>query len=136
MRYIKINFHILNILLILFYLFPGSILGCIFYNDCSIQPKLTRDFLVSSNHLYVFILLSISFFLPFWKAYVSLIGLTSHQRLFSYMTIATCLSAVVSTALMGVLASFSLFYLFLSFGLVMILAVVIFQVAERLRKYS
>ena len=67
MRYIKINFHIYNILLILFYLFPGSILGCIFYNDCSIQPKLTRDFLVSSNHLYVFILLSILGFLSYSK---------------------------------------------------------------------
>ena len=67
MRYIKINFHILNILLILFYLFPGSILGCIFYNDCSIQPKLTRDFLVSSNHLYAFILLSILGFLSYSK---------------------------------------------------------------------
>ena len=67
MRYIKINFHILNILLILFYLFPGSILGCIFYNDCSIQPKLTRDFLVSSNHLYALILLSILGFLSYSK---------------------------------------------------------------------
>ena len=67
MRYIKINFHILNILLILFYLFPGSILGCIFYNDCSIQPKLTRDFLVSSNHLYAFILLSTLGFLSYSK---------------------------------------------------------------------
>ena len=67
MRYIKINFHILNILLILFYLFPGSILGCIFYNDCSIQPKLTRDFLVSSNHLYAFILLSILGFFSYSK---------------------------------------------------------------------
>ena len=67
MRYIKINFHILNILLILFYLFPGSILGCIFYNDCSIQPKLTRDFLVSSNHFYVFFILSVVGFLSFSK---------------------------------------------------------------------
>ena len=67
MRYIKINFHILNILLILFYLFPGSIFGCIFYNDCSIQPKLTRDFLVSSNHLYAFILISILGFLSYSK---------------------------------------------------------------------
>ena len=67
MRYLKINFHILNILLILFYLFPGSILGCIFYNDCSIQPKLTRDFLVSSNHLYAFILLSTLGFLSYSK---------------------------------------------------------------------
>ena len=67
MRYIKINFHILNILLIIFYLFPGSIFGCIFYNDWSIQAKLTRDFLVSSNHLYAFILLSMLGFVSYLK---------------------------------------------------------------------
>jgi len=65
MRYIKINFHILNILLIIFYLYPGSIFGCIFYDDCSLQPKLTRDFLVSSNHVYAFILLSILGFVSY-----------------------------------------------------------------------
>ncbi len=59
MRYIKINFHIINILLIIFYLYPGSIIGCIFYNDCSLQPSITRDLLVSSNHFYAFLLISI-----------------------------------------------------------------------------
>ena len=59
MRYIKIFFHIFNILLIVFYLYPGSIFGCIFYKDCSIQPVITKDFLVSSNHLYAFFLISI-----------------------------------------------------------------------------
>ena len=39
MRYIKINFHIINILLIIFYLYPGSIFGCIFYNDCYLMDQ-------------------------------------------------------------------------------------------------
>ena len=57
-NFIKIIFHIANILLLVFYLFPGSILGCLLYNDCKIQPQLTSDFIVSSNHVYAFLLLS------------------------------------------------------------------------------
>jgi len=67
MRYIKINFHIINILLIIFYLYPGSIIGCIFYNDCTQQPSITRDLLVSSNHFYAFLLLSILGFISYLK---------------------------------------------------------------------
>ena len=67
MRYIKINFHIINILLIIFYLYPGSIIGCILYNDCSLQPTITRDLLVSSNHFYSFFLLSILGFISYLK---------------------------------------------------------------------
>ena len=55
----KYLFHISNIILIIFYLYPGSIFGCFIYNDCKIQPQLTRDFLVSSNHVYVFFIISI-----------------------------------------------------------------------------
>ncbi len=55
----KFIFHLSNILLIFIYLFPGSIFGCILYNDCFIQPQLTHDFLISSNHLYAFLILSI-----------------------------------------------------------------------------
>ena len=55
----KFIFHIANILLIVFYLFPGSILGCLLYNDCKIQPQLTPDFIVSSNHVYVFVIISL-----------------------------------------------------------------------------
>ena len=51
-------FHSANLLLIIFYLYPGSIFGCYFYNDCYVQPQITRDFLISSNHLYAFIILS------------------------------------------------------------------------------
>ena len=53
-----LGFHSTNIMLIIFYLYPGSIYGHFLYGDSSIQPQLTRDFIVSSNHLYVFIVLS------------------------------------------------------------------------------
>ena len=57
-NFFKTNFYSSNIILIIFYLFPGSILGCFLYNDCSIQPQITRDFIISSNHFYAFIVLT------------------------------------------------------------------------------
>jgi|TARA_B110000238_G_C15862271_1_gene325702 VanZ family protein len=54
-----LGFHTINLLLIMFYLYPGSLLGYFLYNDNSIQPQITRDFLISSNHFYAFIILSI-----------------------------------------------------------------------------
>jgi len=57
----KIIFHFLNIILIFFYLFPGSILGWFFYRNLKIQPKFTDDFInISSNHFYAFFVLSIT----------------------------------------------------------------------------
>ena len=53
-----LGFHSANIMLIIFYLYPASIFGHLLYSDSSIQPQLTRDFIVSTNHLYVFIVLS------------------------------------------------------------------------------
>ena len=53
--FFKIGFYFANIVLMIFYLYPGSILGCFLYNDCYIQPQITRDFIISSNHFYVFI---------------------------------------------------------------------------------
>ena len=62
-NFFKIGFYSSNIILIIFYLFPGSILGCFLYNDCYIQPQITRDFIISSNHFYSFIFLtSLGFF--------------------------------------------------------------------------
>ena len=56
----KIIFHFLNIILIFFYLFPGSILGWFFYRNLKIQPQLTDNFInISSNHFYAFFVLSI-----------------------------------------------------------------------------
>ena len=63
----KFIFHIANILLIVFYLFPGSIAGCLLYNDCKAQPQLTPDFIVSSNHVYVFIIISLLGFISYSK---------------------------------------------------------------------
>ena len=57
-NFFKIGFYSSNIILIILYLFPGSILGCFLYNDCYIQPQITRDFIISSNHVYAFVLLS------------------------------------------------------------------------------
>ena len=54
-----LGFHLVNLTLIIFYLYPGSLLGYFLYNDISIQPQITRDFLISSNHFYAFITLSI-----------------------------------------------------------------------------
>ena len=55
----KFIFYLSNIILLVLYSFPGSLLGCYLYNDCQLQPQLTKDFLVSTNHLYAFSLLSI-----------------------------------------------------------------------------
>ena len=68
MKYIKklliLGFHSTNLVLIIFYLYPGSIFGCYLYNNCYAQPQITKNFiftskyLISSNHVYVFIILS------------------------------------------------------------------------------
>ena len=57
-NFFKIGFYSSNIILIIFYLYPGSILGCFLYNDCYIQPQITKDFIISSNHFYAFIILT------------------------------------------------------------------------------
>ena len=63
----KIIFYFLNVILIFLYLFPGSLLGIIIYDNKKIQPQLTPDFFISSNHFYVFTLISIIGFLSFIK---------------------------------------------------------------------
>ena len=55
----RLFFYLSNFILIILYLFPGSLLGCYLYDNCQLQPQITRDFLISSNHLYAFSLLSI-----------------------------------------------------------------------------
>ena len=55
----KFIFYISNFILLVLYLFPGSLLGYFLYNDFQLQPQLTKDFLVSTNHLYAFSLLSV-----------------------------------------------------------------------------
>ena len=56
---IKIIFHLLNIIFVFLYVYPGSLLGFLIYKDISKQPQLTSDFFaLSSNHVYAFLLLS------------------------------------------------------------------------------
>ena len=68
MKYIKklliLGFQLINLIFIIFYLYPGSIFGCYLYNNCYVQPQITKNLIfssnysISSNHVYVFIILS------------------------------------------------------------------------------
>ena len=65
---LKITFHFLNIITIFLYLFPGSILGWLYYKDLTKQPQLTDDFIsISLNHFYAFFVLSITGILSYSK---------------------------------------------------------------------
>ena len=55
----KIFFFVINLLLIILYLIPGSLLGCVFFDNCKDQPQITSDFIISSNHFYAFGLVTI-----------------------------------------------------------------------------
>ena len=61
----KLIFYLINLIIIIFYIFPGSILGLAIYNDINIQPQITPDFIISSNHFYLFVVLSIIGLLTF-----------------------------------------------------------------------
>ena len=72
MKITKFFFHILNLLFVIFYLYPGSILGFLLYRDFNKQPQVTSDFAFSflkfsSNHVYIFIVLTF-------------LGLVSHTK--------------------------------------------------------
>jgi hypothetical protein len=64
----KIIFYFINFSLIFLYLFPGSLIGWFLYNDKKIQPQITPDFVVSSNHFYAFIFLAVISFLSYDKS--------------------------------------------------------------------
>tara|TARA_B100001029_G_scaffold113383_1_gene93679 strand:+ start:1873 stop:2241 length:369 start_codon:yes stop_codon:yes gene_type:complete len=59
MKITKIFFHLINLIFIILYLYPGSILGYLLYNNFSKQPQVTPDFYFSSNHVYAFISLTL-----------------------------------------------------------------------------
>jgi hypothetical protein len=61
-------FYFCNLVLVIFYLYPGSIFGYFLYSNIKIQPQLTADFIISSNHFYVFCLISIIGFLTYRKS--------------------------------------------------------------------
>ena len=66
----KFFFYLCNFILIILYLYPGSILGWFLYNDASLQPKITPNFdsIVSSNHVYAFLILSLIGFVTYKKS--------------------------------------------------------------------
>ena len=63
----KFFFYLCNFVLIILYLYPGSILGWILYDDASLQPQITPDIIVSSNHVYAFLILSFVGFFTYKK---------------------------------------------------------------------
>ena len=65
----KFFFFLCNFILIILYLYPGSILGWFLYNVVSLQPQITPniDTIVSSNHVYAFFILSLVGFFTYKK---------------------------------------------------------------------
>ena len=61
----KLIFYLINLIIIIFYIFPGSILGLAIYDDINIQPQITPNFIISSNHFYLFFVLSLIGLLTF-----------------------------------------------------------------------
>ncbi len=59
MKITKIFFHLINLAFLILYLYPGSILGFLLYGNFSKQPQVTPDFILSSNHVYAFIVLTL-----------------------------------------------------------------------------
>ena len=64
----KIFFYLINLTLIILYLFPGSLLGCIFLNNCKVQPQITSDFIISTNHFYAFSFITVFGYLTYFKS--------------------------------------------------------------------
>ena len=64
----KFIFYIFNFFLTILYLFPGSLLGLFLYNDLNSQPQITPDFIISTNHLYSFLIVSTVGFLTYNKS--------------------------------------------------------------------
>ena len=66
--YLKKLFHILTLLLIILSLYPGNIIGFLIYGNIRYEPQFTKDFLyISSNHLYVYFLISVLGFFSYLR---------------------------------------------------------------------
>ena len=59
MNIIKQIFYLANIGIFILYLSPCSLLGYLINKDCKLQPQFTGDFIVSTNHVIAFALLSL-----------------------------------------------------------------------------
>ena len=69
---LKLFFYLVNLIFIILYIFPGSILGKIIYDDFDKQPQLTNDFSFSifdfsSNHTFAFAFISFFGLFLFYK---------------------------------------------------------------------
>ena len=76
----KFIFYSANIFLLIEYFFRGSFIGCILYGDCSIQPYLVSNFVISLNHFFAFFILTLIGFFTF-------IGRKSYFFLLFYLLI-------------------------------------------------
>ncbi len=59
MNIIKQIFYLANIGIFILYLSPCSLLGYLINKDCKLQPQITVDLIVSTNHVIAFTLLSL-----------------------------------------------------------------------------
>ncbi len=74
----KITFHAVNVILIIVYVYPGSIIGWLVYGDFQKQPQITSDLsFFSTNHIYAFLILS---FLGLFSYYMK-----NLKNLFTYL---------------------------------------------------
>ena len=65
----KIIFHLLNVIFVFLYVYPGSLLGFLIYKDILKQPQIFPDFFaLSSNHVYAFLLLSSFGLISYFKS--------------------------------------------------------------------
>ena len=63
--------NIFNLIIIILYLYPASLLGLFLYGEPYKQPQLTSDFFsssVSSNHVYAFLVLSLLGLIAYYKS--------------------------------------------------------------------
>ncbi len=117
---LKTFFYIINLLFITFYLYPGSIMGFILYQDFNKQPQLTNDFSLSllefsSNHVYSFFVISIFGLIIFLKKNIKI-------YLFSISIILETLHIIIPNRsfqfsdlngnLLGVVIAITFFYIY------------------------
>ena len=116
----KLIFQIINIIFIILYVYPGSILGFIINKDFSKQPQITSDFmLISSNHVYAFIVLSLTgilsyfnvqkviiFYLFFISIILELFHLLIPNRSFQFSDLFGNISGVLISILILILFNF------------------------------
>ena len=71
----KILFYIVNFSFILIYLYPGSLIGLALYDDIKLQPQITPNFVISSNHFYAFMILSLLGIISFSNEQIKILSI-------------------------------------------------------------